>query len=196
MPLAAMLIAAALTPVPLPAGPFVAVAGVPGGVYRLPPASGHRALVLAFIGHDCPVSNGTCRELNRLAADTAGRGVAFVAVYADADLTAVEAGRHAAAFGLAFPAILDPGLALARAVGASVKPEVAVLDSAGRLAYRGRIDDRYAAPGKRREVATRFELRDALNALIDGKPVAVRRAKAVGCPIDFPAPNAPKEARP
>ena len=144
------------------------------------------ANVLVFFGHDCPMSNGYAKEIIRLRAEYTPKRIAFCVVYADADLAAGDARKHATEYGFTCPAILDPKMALARRVGAAVKPEVAVLSPAGELLYRGRIDDRYVDFGKRRENLTAHELRDALDAVLAGKPVAVPRAPAIGCDISLP----------
>ena len=70
--------------------------------------------------------------------------------------------------------------------GATVTPTAVVLDREGAVRYRGRIDDFYAALGKPRRQATTHELRDALDAVLAGKPVAVPEAKALGCYIVSP----------
>ena len=51
------------------------------------------------------------------------------------------------------------------------------------MAYRGRIDDTYAAYGKRRPEPTTRALETALIAVLAGKKVAVPRTEAVGCQI-------------
>jgi hypothetical protein len=53
----------------------------------------------------------------------------------------------------------------------------------GELLYRGRIDDGYAALGKKRAVVTEHDLRDALDAIAAGKPVKKAKTKAIGCLI-------------
>ena len=49
------------------------------------------------------------------------------------------------------------------------------------LVYRGRIDDRYVDFGNTRARATQHDLRQALDAVLSGEPVANPRTKAVGC---------------
>ena len=50
--------------------------------------------------------------------------------------------------------------------------------------YRGRIDNFFAAIGKSRRVVTEHDLRDALDAVLAGKPVAKAETPVVGCYID------------
>jgi hypothetical protein len=66
-------------------------------------------------------------------------------------------------------------------VGATVTPEVAVMERGGKVVYLGRIDDLYVDLGKRRAAPTRRYLRDALDAVLNGKPVAVAKIDPVGC---------------
>jgi hypothetical protein len=64
-----------------------------------------------------------------------------------------------------------------------VTPEAAVFDAAGRLAYHGRIDDRYVDFGVDRPSPTTHDLADAVTAVIAGAPVPRATSPAVGCAI-------------
>ena len=109
-----------------------AFTNVTGGTYTLPAAKDCKAVVLIFFGHDCPISNKYAPEIARLHKSYASRGIAFCIVYADADLKAADARKHAKEYGFPCPAILDPKMVLARKVGATVKPEAAVLSRRAR----------------------------------------------------------------
>jgi peroxiredoxin len=119
----------------------------------------------------------------RLAKEFGERGVQVLGVYSDPEVNAEVARTHAKEYGLAFPGLLDPEQKLGRAIGIRVTPEVAVLSPAGAVLYHGRIDDRYPPDGKRREKATTNELRDTLQAVLNGKPVPLAETKAFGCPL-------------
>ena len=60
--------------------------------------------------------------------------------------------------------------------------EAFVLDPAGTIRYRGRIDDQYGV-GVQRPRATRNDLADALEELLAGKPVSRPVTAAPGCLI-------------
>jgi hypothetical protein len=146
-----------------------------------------RAAVLVFVLTDCPVSNGYAPEIQRLAAEFGKRDVAFFLVHVDPDVTAAQAKRHAEQFGLTSPVALDPRHGLVRLAGARRVPEVAVFVPGEGRKYRGRIDDRYFAPGKRRAEPASHDLRAALEAVLAGKPVPRAETEAIGCPIpDLP----------
>jgi len=68
----------------------------------------------------------------------------------------------------------------------STAPEVAVLAPDGTVLYRGRIDDWYADYGKRRAQPTQNDLRNALDAILQGKKVTAPTTKALGCPLPEP----------
>jgi hypothetical protein len=61
-----------------------------------------------------------------------------------------------------------------------------VLDATGEIRYRGRIDNRYEALGRPRRVVTIRDLRDALDAVLAGRPVARPETTALGCYIVHP----------
>ena len=68
----------------------------------------------------------------------------------------------------------------------AVTPEAAVFAVDGgalREVYYGRIDDRYEAFGKERPQAARHELKAAIDAVLEGKPVAAPQGGPVGCSI-------------
>ena len=174
------LLLALAAPAPVRAGEMAAVDEVAA---RLAPATTERvkATVLIFLAHDCPVSNVLVPEMNRIATEYGPRGVAFFFVYAERDLTDVDAARHAQEFALAAPAAVDRAGALVARAGARVTPEAAVFSPAGEVMYRGRINDLFAAPGKKRAVPTTHDLRDALDAVLAGKAPPAATTPAVGC---------------
>jgi Redoxin len=142
-----------------------------------------RAVVLVFVVPDCPISNAYLPELNRLHADYGPRGVRLFLVQVDPQLSVEGAREHAKEYRLRPPVVLDGRHAWVRKLGATVTPEAAVLSPAGQVLYLGRIDDRYPALGKWRAKVTSHDLRDALDAVLAGRPVPRPRTEAVGCDI-------------
>lgn len=161
--------------------PSLAVKGLNGALVRPLEAKGRKAIVLFFIAHDCPISNGYAPEISRICRAYAAKGVALYAVYVDPTLSPAAARAHARAYGYVCPGLLDPQHRLVKRAGATVTPEAAVFGPDGTLRYRGRIDDRYPSLGRRREIVTTHELRSSLDALMAGKPVPVPTTKAIGC---------------
>jgi hypothetical protein len=139
------------------------------------------ASVLLFYSQDCPISNGYAPEINRLCASNSN--FAFYIVQVDPDLTPDAARKHARDYDLRAPILLDPKHRLVKLAKATVTPEAVVLDKNGQTLYRGRIDDLYAALGKKRATATQHDLRDALEAIAASKPVKQKETKPIGCLI-------------
>ena len=145
--------------------------------------SGKRAVVLFFLTTDCPLSNNYAPEMNRIDATYSPRDVMFYAVQGDATVALDVVRKHVQDFGYTFPYLMDPDESLATFTGATTNPEAAVLSPNGQLLYLGRIDNRLAAFGKQRSQITEFDLRDALDAVLAGKPVPHPHTKALGCAI-------------
>jgi hypothetical protein len=151
----------------------------------------NRSTVLIFILADCPVANSYAPEINRLVAEYSPRRVQFFLVHVDDGLKQEDAVKHARDFGYKCPVLIDRDHALVRRTGVTITPEVAVLGPEGKRLYRGRIDDQQAALGKRRPRPTTRDLRDALDAILAGKPVKRPETKAVGCYIPPAGPRSP-----
>jgi hypothetical protein len=152
------------------------------GVARHPLDPGQKvASVLIFYSQDCPISNGYAPEINRLC--TSNSNFAFYIVQVDPGLALEAARKHAREYGLSPPVLLDPKHLLVNLAKATVTPEAVVMDKNGKALYRGRIDDFYAALGKKRATATQHDLQDALTAIAAGKPVKPKETKPIGCLI-------------
>lgn len=146
-----------------------------------------KAVVVAFLATECPMSNGYLPVLAEVAARYADKGVTLVGVFPDPDATAAQVAAHAREYKLAFPVFADPTQVSVAALGPKVTPEVVVLDADRVVRYRGRIDDGYSSRGKKKPVVTRNDLAAALDELLAGKAVGEPETKAFGCPIESPA---------
>jgi hypothetical protein len=139
--------------------------------------------VFLFLSNECPIANRYAPEFRRIQAANRDRGVRFWFVHPFADESRAAVAKHAREYSLPGTVLLDPGQRLTRMLGATVTPEAAVVDREYRLAYRGRIDDRFPQFGRERARATRLDLREALDAVLAGRPVAEPRTRAIGCSI-------------
>jgi peroxiredoxin len=184
-PLAAI-VACLLAALPSSAAARFTLRDTEGVVHTTDEWSHARAVVVFFITTDCPLSNAYAPEMNRITQEYASRGVRVYAVQGDTTIPDVEVRKHAHEFAYTFPVLLDPSLILARDTGATVTPEVALLSPQGSVLYLGRIDNRVQDFGKVRYEATELDLRDALNDVLAGRPVAHPRTQAIGCSITYP----------
>jgi len=149
-----------------------------------------RANALFFISDECPISNAMAHEIARICADYKGKGIGCDLVYVDPTLTDDKARAHAQEYGHGdYPRIVDRHHELVKATGVSVTPEAAVVDPKGKVVYRGRIDDSFAALGQPRRAVKDADLRNALDAVVAGRPVEKPETKALGCYISDFAPK-------
>ena len=146
-----------------------------------------KANALFFISDECPISNAYAREIARICADYKSKGIACDLVYVDSEISDDQARKHAQEYGHGdYPKIVDRLHELVKATGVTVTPEAAVVNREGKVVYRGRIDDSFAALGQPRRLVKETDLRNALDAVVMGKAVEKPETKALGCYItDF-----------
>jgi len=162
------------------------------GTLRSPLAVMGQAAVLFFIATDCPISNFFAPEIQGICKDYGTRGVACSLLYEDVQVDTNAVSKHMADFqyrslgAFHFTAFIDGDRKISTRMNATVTPSAVVLDHAGKVRYRGRINNFYVDLGKPRRQATVQDLRDALDAVLAGKPVAVPETRPVGCYIVSP----------
>ena len=141
-----------------------------------------KAIVVLFLGTECPVNNAYMPRLAELHKTYAPRGVAFVALNSNSQDTPVRIAAHAKEHGIPFPVLKDTANVVADQFGARRTPEAFVLDPAGRVLYQGRIDDQFGI-GYKRAAPTRHDLALALDEILASKPVSQPLTSVAGCPI-------------
>lgn len=152
------------------------------------------ANVIFFVATDCPISNSYAPEIQRVCREYGPRGVGCSLIYEDVDTSSsatrldAEVRKHLQDYRYSdIAAAVDRTRAVAKRVKASVTPQAVVIDHAGEIRYRGRIDNFYAALGKPRQQVTERDLRNALDAVLSGRPVPKVETEALGCFIVDPA---------
>ena len=149
-----------------------------GREHSLSLLKGAKGTVLIFVATKCPVSNAYNERMAKLAADYRAKGINVVGINSNNTEPAAEIKQHAADNGLAFTILKDEGNRIADRLGAQVTPEAYLLDAAGKLVYRGRIDN-----SRNGDNITANDLRDAVEAVVAGKPVEKAEVRAFGCSI-------------
>lgn len=147
-------------------------------------AQGRQGVVLIFTRTDCPISNRYAPEVRRLFEKFSAQGIGFWLVYPNPEVTPAQIRQHLHDYSYPLAALRDPDHQLVRLGQAKITPEVAVFTPEGRLAYHGRIDNRYVDFGRTRPQATEHDLDDVLTDLVRHQPVTRHPQPAVGCYID------------
>jgi len=143
-----------------------------------------KTVVLFFVSPFCSTTKAFMKEINGIAADYADKAMVYL-VHSDPEITKEVAMEHAVLSEVkdTTTVLLDKEQMLAKQVQAKITPEAVVVRADGKTLYKGRINDLYLGPTKRQRAATTKDLRDALDAILAGKPVAEPQAGAQGCKI-------------
>jgi peroxiredoxin len=142
-------------------------------------AAGQNATVIMFIATKCPYSNAYNDRMREMAEAYRAKGVLFVGINSNKTEPAEEAREHAKTNRHTFPIMKDPDNKVADMYDAKRTPEIFVVDKQGKVVYHGRIDENYEDP----KGVTSPDLKNALDALLTGKPIVRAETKAFGCTI-------------
>ncbi len=149
-----------------------------GKQHTLASLRGKSGTVILFVATKCPVSNAYNARMQKLADDYRAKGVNVVGINSNVSEPASEVKSHAAEKGLTFTMLKDAGNQIADRFDAQVTPEAYLLDASGKLVYHGRINN-----SRNGDSITSSELREAVEAVLAGKPVEKTEVKAFGCSI-------------
>jgi peroxiredoxin len=158
---------------------------------------GSRAIVLVFIGTDCPVGDLYTPRLVELNRAYKSKGVVFLGISSNAHDIEQDVAKYVRDMGIDFAVLKDPQNKVADSGLVERTPEVLVLDGMARMRYRGAIDDQYAV-GKSKSAPNHNYLRDALDAILSNGTLKVTATKVEGCLLDRVEPpslavsNAPR----
>jgi len=157
-----------------------------GKAYSLKDFARQDAVVVVFLGAECPLAKLYGPRLAELAAKFDPEKVAIIGIDSNQQDSIQKIAAYATRHKIEFPLLKDPGNTVADSFGAKRTPEVFVLDRDRVVRYHGRIDDQYGftdGVGYQRPAATRNDLVEAVNELTTGKPVSVASTNFVGCLI-------------
>jgi peroxiredoxin len=142
-----------------------------------------KALVVVFLSNHCPYVQHLRAGVIGVAERYAKKGVAFVGINAnDTDRYPADAPERMAAEGYPFPYLFDRTQETARAYHAACTPDFYLFDGERRLVYRGRFDA--SRPGNDVPV-TGQDLRAAMDALLEDRPIPAEQAPSIGCGIKW-----------
>jgi len=186
-------------PAPLEIGakaPDFSLPATDGKVYSLKDFASSKVLVIIFTCNHCPTAQAYEERIKQLVTDYKSKGVAVVAIspndpesvtlgemgYTDLGDSFEEMKIRAKDQNFNFPYLYDGGDSkLSMQYGPQATPHVFIFDQARKLRYSGRIDD-----GEKPGTAKAHDTRNAIEALLAGKPVPVEKTKTFGCSIKWP----------
>ena len=141
-----------------------------------------RAVVVVFLGTECPLAKLYGARLAELDAEYRPKGVAFVGIDSNQQDSLLEIGNYVRVHKIDFPMLKDSAGKVAEQFGATRTPEAFVLSGTGEVLYHGRIDDQFGIGYQRQNGVTR-DLANALDEILAGKSVSTPSTEPVGCYI-------------
>jgi len=183
--------------------PDFCLPGIDGATHCLKEYAASKVLVIAFICDHCPTSQLYEGRIKQLAADYSTRDVALVAIqpnnpeavrldemgYTDVGDSLDEMRIRAAFRHFNFPYLYDgESQGVSAAYGPASTPHVFIFDPARRLRYEGRVDDNI-----REALVKRRDAREAIDAILAGRPVAVDKTPSIGCSTKWTYKQAGRE---
>jgi len=169
--------------------------GVDGKTYSLDTFRDGEILVVVFTCNHCPTAQAYENRIKQLVTDYKAKKVAVVVIspndpkavrldelgYSDLSDGFEEMKIRAKDHGFNFPYLYDgENQKVSRAYGPVATPHVFVFDRQRKLRFVGRIDN-----SEKPQRATSHDTRNAIEALLAGKPVPVETTKVFGCSIKW-----------
>jgi peroxiredoxin len=151
------------------------------------------ALLVMFICRHCPYVTHVRAALAQLGRDHASSELGIVAIGANDPAAYPEDAPESLAAeavegGYTFPYLFDETQAVAKAYTAACTPDFFLFDPDRKLVYRGQFDSSRPNSGVS---VTGEDLRAAIDAVLEGRPVSADQRPSVGCSIKWRPGNEP-----
>jgi peroxiredoxin len=184
--------------------PDFALPGVDGQVHKLSDYASSPVLAVVFTCNHCPIAQMYERRIEQLAADYKNKGVAVVAIQpndpqairideldsSDVSDSLPEMKIRVQYKHLTYPYLYDGDTQqVTRAYGPQATPHVFIFDQQRHLRYEGRMDNSY-----RMELVKTQDARNAIDALLAHKEVAVKHTGVFGCSTKWKEKSAARVA--
>jgi peroxiredoxin len=149
--------------------------------------SDQKAVVIFIQGNGCPIVRNGAPTLRAIRDDYNAAHVAFFMLNPQPQDNRHSIAQEATEYGYDMPILVDETQLVAESLGVDRTAEVYIIDPATRtILYQGPVDDRLGYETQKPEAKHHY-LRDALDAVLAGKPVAKDIPEAPGCLVNFPA---------
>ena len=147
---------------------------------------GSKGLLVAFTCNHCPYAIAVWSRLLRLANEGKALGVNTVGINPNINPDYPEDApprmkEKIKAWGISFPYLIDETQRTATIFQAQCTPDLYLFDSAHKLVYHGRFDDNWKDETK----VKKQDLKEAIENLVNGKPMASKQYPSMGCSIKW-----------
>jgi peroxiredoxin len=171
--------------------PAFSLPGIDGKTHQLSDYKSSRLLAIVFTCNHCPTAQLYETRIKKLVDDFQAKSVAFVAIepndpqairlselgYTDVSDSLEDMKIRAGYRHFNFPYLYDGDTqSVSRAYGPKATPHIFIFDQERKLRYEGRVDD-----SQRASLVKSQDAKNAIEALLAGKPVTVAHTPAFGC---------------
>lgn len=157
-----------------------------GAAHRLYYYKDAPAVVLMTQGNGCPIVRNAVPSLRAVRDAYADTGVRFFLLNSNIQDTRETIAEEAAEFGFDIPVLVDEHQLIGESLNVTRTAEIFVIDMASKkVVYHGPVDDRVTYETQKAEAKHTY-LADALDAVLEDRPVEVAQVDAPGCIINFP----------
>lgn len=144
-----------------------------------------KAVVIVSQGNGCQIVRSNLEDLRAIRKDYAEQGVEILMLNANLQDTRASIAAEAEEWGADFPILKDRTQIIAKSLQIDRTGEVLVINpKTWEIAYRGPLSDRVDYE-RQKDKASKHYVRDALDALIEGKDVALSKVNSPGCIINY-----------
>ena len=144
-----------------------------------------KAVVIMVQGNGCPIVRNLVSDYKSIRDEYEGKGVKFLMLNANPNDRRDEVAEEAAEYGIDIPIMKDEAQLIAASLGVTRTAEVMVIDPGGwEIVYRGPLNDRITYERQKNDASAHY-LKDALNSVIAGEPVATPARATKGCIVNL-----------
>ena len=145
------------------------------------------AVAIMVQGNGCPIVRNALGDYKALRDRYRSQGVAFFMLNANLQDSRAAIRQEALAWDIDMPILNDEAQLVGESLQLIRTAEVLIIDpQTWQVAYRGPLNDRISGYERQRAEVREHYAADALDALLQGAPVAVAQRDAIGCLINFP----------
>jgi peroxiredoxin len=157
-----------------------------GKIYSPSDFSDKKILVIIFMCNHCPYVHAVIDRLIAIQSDYADKDIQLIAINANDSVNYPEDSFESmkdfvVERSINFVYLHDEDQSIAKAYKAQCTPDIYVFDSTRQLVYHGRIDDNWQDESS----VTKQELREALDAILEERPIAENQQPTIGCSIKW-----------
>jgi peroxiredoxin len=158
---------------------------ISGNLVSFSEAMGENGLIIMFTCNHCPYVVGSESRIEEISIKAQHHALGFVGINSNDPINyntdSWENMVKRAKAGMSYSYLVDETQEIAKKYGAERTPEFYLINSAGIVVYRGRLDDSPRDPSH----ATTSDLSDAIEELIAGGALSQIRNESIGCSIKW-----------